>query len=168
MQEQEFIESRVEIEKVLREEDTGYLGLSMGGKPYVVPLNYHYMDGRIIFHCSFTGKKLDYMKANPEVCFAVGRQPGQVREHPGGDPCHVDSDSVICYGRARVLEDIDERKKALNAFNTRFRPGASELTSGEGDEMLCGGNPDFRDDRQAGEGKETNVLALAASLLIVR
>jgi len=41
MQEQEFIESRVEMEKTLREEDTGYLGLSMGGKPYVVPRNYH-------------------------------------------------------------------------------------------------------------------------------
>jgi nitroimidazol reductase NimA-like FMN-containing flavoprotein (pyridoxamine 5'-phosphate oxidase superfamily) len=127
MQEQEFIESRVEIENVLREENTGYLGLSMADKPYVVPLNYCYVDGRIIFHCSFSGKKLDVMKANPEVCFTVGRQAGQVREHAGGDPCHVDSDSVICYGRARVLEDMDERKAALNAFNRRFRPGADEL-----------------------------------------
>ena len=128
MQEQEFIESRAEIEKVLREEDTGYLGLAMDGKPYVVPLNYHYGDGKVIFHCSFKGKKLDYIKANPSVCFTVGRQPGQVREHAGGDPCHVDSDSVVCYGRARVLEDLDERKRALNAFNGRFRPGAAELT----------------------------------------
>jgi hypothetical protein len=100
----------------------------MDGKPYVVPLNYHYGDGKIIFHCSFKGKKLDYIKANPNVCFAVGRQPGQVREHASGDPCHVDSDSVVCYGRARVLEDLDERKRALNAFNGRFRPGAAELT----------------------------------------
>jgi nitroimidazol reductase NimA-like FMN-containing flavoprotein (pyridoxamine 5'-phosphate oxidase superfamily) len=128
MQEQEFIESRAEIEKVLQEEDTGYLGLSMAGKPYVVPLNYHYVDGKVIFHCSFKGKKLDYIKANPNVCFAVGRQPGQVREHAGGDPCHVDSDSVVCYGRARVLEDMAERNRALNAFNGRFRPGASELS----------------------------------------
>jgi len=40
----------------------------------------------------------------------VGRQPGWVREHAGGDPCHVDSDSVICYGTARVMEDLHERK----------------------------------------------------------
>jgi nitroimidazol reductase NimA-like FMN-containing flavoprotein (pyridoxamine 5'-phosphate oxidase superfamily) len=51
MQEQEFIEARAEIEKVLREEDTGYLGLAMDGKPYVVPLNYHYGDGKIILPC---------------------------------------------------------------------------------------------------------------------
>ena len=127
MEEQGFIESREEMEKILREEEIGYLGLSMDEKPYVVPLNYHYADGKIVFHCGLKGMKLDYIKANPQVCFAVGRQPGQVREHAGGNHCHVDSDSVICYGRARVLEDLDERKTTLNAFNRRFRPDAADV-----------------------------------------
>ena len=127
MEEQGFIESREEMEKFLREEEIGYLGLSLDGNPYVVPLNYHYGDGKIFFHCGFRGKKFDYMKSNPQVCFTVARQPGWVREHAGGDPCHVDSDSVICYGKARVLEDIDERKIALNAFNRRFRPDAANI-----------------------------------------
>ena len=127
MEEQGFIESREEMENILREEEIGYLGLSMDGRPYVVPLNYHYADGKILFHCGLKGMKLDYIKANPQVCFAVGRQPGQVREHAGGNPCHVDSDSVICYGRARVLEDLDERKTTLNAFNRRFRPDAADV-----------------------------------------
>ena len=42
MEEQGFIESREEMEKLLREEEIGYLGLSLDGNPYVVPLNYHY------------------------------------------------------------------------------------------------------------------------------
>ncbi len=128
MQEQGFIESREEMEKMLREEDIGYLALSLDGKPYVVPLNYHYVDGKILFHCSLTGKKLDYLKANPEVCFAVGRHPGQVRDHAGGNPCHVDSDSVICYGKARILEDLTECKAALNAFNRRFKSDAEDVS----------------------------------------
>jgi len=128
MEEQEFIESREEMEKMLREEDIGYLGLSLDGKPYVVPLNYDYVDGKILFHCALKGKKLDYLKANPEVCFAVGRQPGQVRDHEGGNPCHVDSDSVICYGTARILEDLAERKTALNAFNRRFKYDAEDVS----------------------------------------
>jgi len=127
MEEQGFIESREEMEKILREEEIGYLGLSMNGKPYVVPLNYHYADGKILFHCGLKGMKLDYIKANPRVCFAVGRQPGEVREHGGGNPCHVDSDSVICYGTATVLEDLDERRMALNAFNRRFRTDAADV-----------------------------------------
>jgi uncharacterized protein len=127
MEEQGFIESREEMEKLLREEDTGYLGLSLDGAPYVVPLNYYYNNGRIVFHCGLKGKKLDYLKTNPRVCFTVGRRSGGVREHGGGNPCHVDSDSVICYGKARVLDDIDERKAALNAFNRCFKAGAADI-----------------------------------------
>jgi nitroimidazol reductase NimA-like FMN-containing flavoprotein (pyridoxamine 5'-phosphate oxidase superfamily) len=115
----EFIESREEMEKLLREEVVGYLGLSMDGKPYVVPLNYGYADGKILFHCALTGKKLDYLRANPHVCFTVGRQAGEVRRH-AGDPCHVDSDSVICYGKARVVEDLDAGGRG---------PGGAEVCS---------------------------------------
>jgi nitroimidazol reductase NimA-like FMN-containing flavoprotein (pyridoxamine 5'-phosphate oxidase superfamily) len=39
----------------------------------------------------------------------------------------VDSDSVICYGTARIIEDLEERKIALNAFNRRFRPDAPDV-----------------------------------------
>ncbi|OGP92659.1 MAG: hypothetical protein A2156_04715 [Deltaproteobacteria bacterium RBG_16_48_10] len=127
MEEQGFIDSREEMEKLLQEEELGYLGLSRDGHPYVLPLNYHYRDGKIFFHCGFKGKKLDDMKSNPQVCFTVARQPDWVREHAGGNPCHVDSDSVICYGRARILEDLNEREMVLNAFNRRFRPEAADI-----------------------------------------
>jgi nitroimidazol reductase NimA-like FMN-containing flavoprotein (pyridoxamine 5'-phosphate oxidase superfamily) len=126
MEEQGFLESRDEMERLLQEEKVGYLGLSLDEKPYVVPLNYHYSEGRIWFHCGFRGKKLDFLKRNPQVCFTVARQTGQVREH-AGDPCHVDSDSVICYGRAKVVEDMGEREIALNFFNRSFRPGAVDV-----------------------------------------
>ena len=127
MEEQGFIESRDEMERFLRGEEIGYLGLSLNGRPYVVPLNYHYGDGKIWFHCGFKGKKLDYLKGNPEVCFVVASQAGGVREHAGGNPCHVDSDSVICYGKARIIDDLEEREIALNAFNRRFRPDAPDI-----------------------------------------
>jgi nitroimidazol reductase NimA-like FMN-containing flavoprotein (pyridoxamine 5'-phosphate oxidase superfamily) len=44
-----------------------------------------------------------------------------MRDHSGAS-CQVDSDSVICYGRARLLDDATKRTAALNAFNRRFRP----------------------------------------------
>jgi nitroimidazol reductase NimA-like FMN-containing flavoprotein (pyridoxamine 5'-phosphate oxidase superfamily) len=127
MEEQGFIESREEMEQLLREEEIGYLGLSVDGKAYVVPLNYSYSEGKIYFHCGLKGKKLVGMKANPQVCFTVARQLGRVREHAGGNPCHVDSDSVICYGKARMIEDLKERSEALNAFNRRYRPNAADV-----------------------------------------
>lgn len=124
----EFVESRDEMEQLLQEETIGYLGLARDGRPYVVPLNYGYTDGKILFHCALEGQKLDYIRANPNVCFSVGRQSGTVQRHAGGNPCHVDSDSVICYGTARIIEDPQERQIALNVFNHCFRPGAAEIS----------------------------------------
>lgn len=123
-----FIESREEMEKILGEETIGYLGLSMNGESYVVPLNYAYVEGKILFHCALTGKKLDYLRENSRVCFTVGRQFGQVRRHAEGGPCHVDNDSVICYGKGRVIEDGEERRNALNRFNRYYQPTAEEIS----------------------------------------
>lgn len=124
----DFIESQTEIEQILGEETLGFLGVAKEGQPYVVPLNYAYMDGRILFHCALTGKKLEYLEANPHVCFTVGRQSGEVRAHGECDPCHPDYDSAICYGTARAVTDIDERTKLLNEFNRRYDPDAEEIT----------------------------------------
>jgi nitroimidazol reductase NimA-like FMN-containing flavoprotein (pyridoxamine 5'-phosphate oxidase superfamily) len=124
----EFNESREEMERILQEETIGYLGLSMDGMPYVVPLNYSYVEGRILFHCALTGRKLDYLKANPRVCFTVGRQFGETVRHPQGALCHVNNDSVICYGTARMIENVVERRQILDVFNRCLRPDAEEIT----------------------------------------
>ena len=128
MGEREFVVSREEMEAILGEETIGYLGLCANEGPYVVPLNYAYADGKIVFHCGLAGKKLDVLKANSRVCFTVGRQAGEVRRHAEGNPCHLDSDSVICYGTARAIEDVEERKAALDSFNLSFQPEAEEIS----------------------------------------
>lgn len=128
MADREWIESCDEMERILRQETIGYLGLSNDGRVYVVPLNYGYVEGRILFHCSLTGKKLDYIRANPNVCFSVGRQSGAIQRHAEGNPCHVDSESVLCYGTARIIEDLEKRQAVLNEFNYCFRPEASAIT----------------------------------------
>lgn len=128
MDENVGVEALQEMERILREETVGYVGLSRGGEPYVVPVNYFYADGTVAFHCGSEGKKIDCMKANPSVCFVVGRQMGDVRRHAGGALCHIDNDSVICYGTARTLDDLDERGAALNAFSRRFEPDAEEIS----------------------------------------
>jgi nitroimidazol reductase NimA-like FMN-containing flavoprotein (pyridoxamine 5'-phosphate oxidase superfamily) len=127
MSSKKIIKSCEEMEKILRKETMGFLGLCMDGMPYVVPLTYGYVKGKILFHCALTGKKLDYIKANPQVCFAVGRQSGKVCRHPQGARCPVDTDSVICYGKARIIEDTEERWEILNRFNRHLQPDAEEI-----------------------------------------
>ncbi len=116
-----------EMEKILKKETMGFLGLSMDGMPYVLPLTYIYVKGKILFHCALTGKKLDYLKANQNVCFTVGKQFGKVCRHPQGATCHVSHDSVICYGIARVIDDLEERLQILNTFNHSLQPDAKNI-----------------------------------------
>jgi nitroimidazol reductase NimA-like FMN-containing flavoprotein (pyridoxamine 5'-phosphate oxidase superfamily) len=131
----EFIESRQEMEQFLREMSLGFLGLEYLGRPYVIPLNYAYVDGRILFHCALEGQKLDAIAQNPAVCFTVGRQQGVVKRH-SENVCHPDSESVVCHGRARVISDPKERAKVLNEFNRSFRPDARKIS--EEDVARCG------------------------------
>ena len=108
-----------QMEQILREESVGYLGMTANGELYVIPINYTYVDGRILFHCALEGRKLDMIRANPNVCFTVGRQHGEPTEHVGRN-CDAPFESVICWGTARVVDDLDERHLILQQFQQRY------------------------------------------------
>ena len=116
------------MEQLLREMTFGFLGLVRDARPYVIPLNYAYADGRILFHCTLAGQKLDAIKSNPAVCLTVARQRGSVERH-SENVCHPDSESVVCHGTARVVEDLTERTDVLNAFHRTFRPDAEPISA---------------------------------------
>ncbi len=116
-----------EMEKILKAETLGFLGLAKDDMPYIVPLTYAYRRGGILFHCALTGKKLDYLRANPRVCFTVGKQFGRIVRHPQGAQCRSRLESVICYGNAHVIDGMEERWKALNVFNRRLQPLAKKI-----------------------------------------
>ena len=123
-----WVDSREEMEGILKSSGFGFLGLVDDGRPYVVPLNYSYHDGgRILFHCALVGRKLDLIRENPNVTLTAARQLQPIQRHESGDPCHLDSDSVICFGTARIIDDIEERAVKLNEFNHFFRPGAEDI-----------------------------------------
>jgi nitroimidazol reductase NimA-like FMN-containing flavoprotein (pyridoxamine 5'-phosphate oxidase superfamily) len=122
------IDALESIEAVLRGQTMGLLGLCRDGLPYVVPITYGYVPGRVLMHCALVGLKLEYLRANPQVCFTVARQSGEVVRHPQGADCPVDWDSVICYGTARVVEELDERRALLNEFNRCLQPQAPDVS----------------------------------------
>ena len=48
----------------------------------------------------------------------------------------MNSDSVICLGRARIIEGLEERKRALDIFNHCFQLDAEEIAL-EAAEKCC-------------------------------
>lgn len=108
-----------QMEQFLCSEVVGRLGLCGGDEVYVVPLNYTYVDGMILFHCALEGRKLDMIRANPRVCFEVSSMVGDPTPH-GPASCDSHFRSVICWGTAKVVDDLEERIDVLNRFQARY------------------------------------------------
>jgi hypothetical protein len=109
-----------EAKRILGEEDAGYLSLCRDGEPYGVPVSYAMIDGRVVFHCALKGRKLDFIRANPKVSFAVSRHPDRARPHHPEKGCSYRYESVICSGKAVIVEDLDERFELLSKFLACF------------------------------------------------
>ena len=112
------LDDKTQMEAILRSEEVGHLAMAAAGEIYLVPLNYTYYEGRILFHCALQGRKLDMIRAQPNVCFEVCRQDGPPMEHQGQN-CDSPFVSVICWGSARVINDVEERQEVLTAFQER-------------------------------------------------
>lgn len=107
------------MEAILVSEAVGHLGMASEGEVYVVPINYTYTSGRILVHCALQGRKLGMIGQNPAVCFEVSRQEGPPAEH-AGEACENGYESVICWGTARYVEEVNERHQVLLQFQARY------------------------------------------------
>jgi len=96
------------------------------GYPYAVPLSYVYEDGHIYFHTALEGHKVDAIRANSKVSFCVVDQDMVV-------PAEVTTyfRSVICFGKARFLEDPAEKMHALRALAEKYSMDYPERTEDE-------------------------------------
>jgi uncharacterized protein len=113
------LSDKARMERLLNAETIGHMALAVDNEAYVVPINFAYVDGRILFHCALQGKKLDMIRANPQVCFTVSIEEGYPVEHKE-DNCDAPFEGVICFGTARVIDDLEERIVLLNEFQARF------------------------------------------------
>jgi nitroimidazol reductase NimA-like FMN-containing flavoprotein (pyridoxamine 5'-phosphate oxidase superfamily) len=71
MRRQDRLLSRPEAIAIMEKGDYGVLACSDCEYSYAVPLSYVWDDGVIFFHSARQGHKLDNLRANPRVSFAV-------------------------------------------------------------------------------------------------
>ena len=88
------------------------------GYPYAVPVSYAYEDGKIYIHGSRVGHKIDAIRRLDKVSFAVVDQDMNV-------PAELTTyfRSVICFGRARILEDEEEMRHCARIITAKYSPG---------------------------------------------
>jgi nitroimidazol reductase NimA-like FMN-containing flavoprotein (pyridoxamine 5'-phosphate oxidase superfamily) len=124
------ITERAVIEEVLREQEVGRLATSVGDQPYVVPINYVYYDGRIVFHSHKDGTKMANIAKNPRVCFEV--DSGEIVK--AEKPCDFSWRymSVVVKGRVKIISESGERLAALRRISDKYAPGKGKtLTADE-------------------------------------
>ena len=113
------VTDREKIVEILDNAHILHLAMFDGEYPYNVPLHYGYefVNGTLTLymHCAREGHKLDCLRANPNVCFALDCDIELV---PGSIACEYGSKyaSVIGRGNASVIEDAEEKAAALKVF----------------------------------------------------
>ncbi len=106
-------------EEVMRRGTAGVLAIEgENGYPYAVPLSYVYGNGKIYFHSATSGYKFDLIQAHDKVSFCVIDQDQIVPEE-----LTTYFRSVIVFGRAKVIRDEQEKRKALELLAEKFSPG---------------------------------------------
>ncbi|MFH2056660.1 MAG: pyridoxamine 5'-phosphate oxidase family protein [bacterium] len=111
------ITDREELLAILDKCDIGWLGMSRADEPYVLPVNFTREGEKLYIHCSPTGKKIDFLIANPNVCLTALENPEYI-EGRGNYRYRC----VICYGKARLVEDREEMLAAYQSLCAKIDP----------------------------------------------
>lgn len=116
-----MIEDRKEVEEILTNASVGRLGMSLRDRPYIVPLDFVYHQGKIYFHSALEGRKISYLEGNNEVCFEVDES----EIVPNVTPCEFTRRyrSVIAFGKVRFIQDPREKRAILNALVKKYDTG---------------------------------------------
>lgn len=94
------------------------------GQPYCTP-TIHWREGdRLYWHGSAASRMLRSQKAGTPVCVTVSHLDGLVLARSGFNHS-ANYRSAMCFGRAHIIEDPEEKTRALKGIVDRFYPGRS-------------------------------------------
>ena len=91
--------------KILEKQVYGRLATSdKENHPYITPVNYIVLNEKIYFHCSYSGKKIDNIKINPNVCFEVS-SAGKLYTAIHAKNFSMRFWSILVTGKAKQISD---------------------------------------------------------------
>jgi len=91
------------------------------GYPYAVPISYVYADGHLYMHSAVQGHKIDAISRCEKVSFCVVEKDDVVSEE-----FTTYFRSVIAFGKARLVDDSNEKLRILHLLAMKYSPKESE------------------------------------------
>lgn len=98
--------SQEEVDRLLSTQRICRMALNDSPQPYIIPLDYVYMDCKLYFHFAKYGKKIDLINRDPHVSVEVDQYNNDVSKY-----C-----SVTLMGTLAKVTDPGERQRASEAL----------------------------------------------------
>ncbi|HET6451125.1 MAG TPA: pyridoxamine 5'-phosphate oxidase family protein [Spirochaetia bacterium] len=122
------ITERESLDEILDSAPILSLALRAEPAPYVVPVCFGRVGDTLYVHSALAGTKIDLLEADPVVGFCAVTDPVI---SAGATPCASTASgrSIVGTGRARIVQEEEERLRGLDAIMRHYGHGAG--SSGE-------------------------------------
>jgi nitroimidazol reductase NimA-like FMN-containing flavoprotein (pyridoxamine 5'-phosphate oxidase superfamily) len=110
------------IDEVINSCDICHVGMSdLSGRPYVLPMNFGYMDGVVYLHSAREGRKIHILDGNPRVCLSFCSERRLVWQHPEVACSYsMSARSVIAFGDVLFEEEFDRKVEILKILMRHY------------------------------------------------
>ena len=108
--------------EILDEAFICHVGFIVDGKPVVIPTSYCRVGDDVYIHGSAASRMLRSLEQGIDVCVTVTLIDGLVLARSAFHHS-INYRSVIIFGKANVVDDADEKIRALHAFTEHVVPG---------------------------------------------
>ena len=111
-----------EIKEIIDRCEACFIGMvDPDGLPYVLPFNFAYEEGHIYLHSDKIGRKMDVLKANPNVCVAFSTDHKLYFRHETVACSYgMDYRSVLAFGKVEFINDYDEKVRVMNLIMEKY------------------------------------------------
>ena len=113
------IKNKETIQWVLKKAQVCRIALCDNNKPYIVPMNFGFDDNYLYLHSAPEGHKMNILSKNRNICFEVDIKNELVKSEIACD-WGMKYYSVIGYGKADFIDDIEEKKKVLDIIIEKY------------------------------------------------
>jgi nitroimidazol reductase NimA-like FMN-containing flavoprotein (pyridoxamine 5'-phosphate oxidase superfamily) len=111
-----------QVEEFLRAGRVAHVAYSVDGQPYVMPFLYHYDDGMIYLHGVPASATIKALRDGAPVCVNVTILDGLVASRDAKSHS-ANYRSVVIFGHAEVISDLDEKRRVFERMTERFFTG---------------------------------------------
>lgn len=113
---------RETVYSILDEAFICHIGFTVEGQPYVIPTAFGRIEDDLYIHGSSASRMLRTLSGGVEMCFTTTLVDGLVIARSAFHHS-INYRSVVVLGKATLVDDLDEKNRALEAVTDHIVPG---------------------------------------------